>query len=129
MSNCTTQIARVTTTRRRREAAFDWQQNLPKQWRRLVIAPLLIERFRDYEMAAERLIGRDEDEQPCYYSSRFVVTDMRSDDDEEFYQVAAYAEALTAWRMRDGRWLIHRLISREGERGNGFYRFGDRMPR
>ena len=86
MSNCTTQIARVTATRRRREAAFDWQQNLPKQWRRLVIAPLLIERFRDYEMAAERLIGRDEDEQPCYYSSRFVVTDMRSDDDEEFYQ-------------------------------------------
>ena len=54
---------------------------------------------------------------------------MRSDDDEEFYQVAAYAEALTAWRMRDGRWLIHRLISREGERGNGFYSFGDRMPR
>jgi hypothetical protein len=54
---------------------------------------------------------------------------MRSDDDEEFYQVVAYAELLSAWRLRDGRWLIYRLIKREGERGSGFYSFSDRMPR
>jgi hypothetical protein len=95
----------------------------------MVIAPLSLETYRDYEMAAERVVGRDEDDAPCYCASRFIVTETRSDDDEEFYQVAAYAEAISAWRLRDGRWLIHRLITRDGERSTGFYSFGDDMPR
>lgn len=129
MTSCSVQIARATGTRRKREPAIDWRRDLPKEWRRLVVSPLVVERFRDYEMAAERLVGRDEDEQPCYCSSRFVVMETRSDDDEEFYQIAAYAESLQAWRLRDGRWLIHRLITREGERGSAFYSFGEHMPR
>jgi hypothetical protein len=95
----------------------------------MVIVPLSLETYRDYEMAAERIVGRDEDDAPCYCASRFIVTETRSDDDEEFYQVAAYAESLSAWRLRDGRWLIHRLISRDGESGAGFYSFADAMPR
>lgn len=129
MDTCSLQTARATSIRRKRKPAFDWRRDVPKEWQRLVVAPLTVERFRDYEMAAERLVGRDEDEKPCYCSSRFVVMETRSDDDEEFYQIAAYAESLKAWRLRDGRWLIHRLITREGERGSGFYSFGDRMPR
>ena len=129
MTPCIAQAPRTSTTRRKRTAAIDWRLNLPKEWQRLVVAPLATETYRDYEMAAERIIGRDEDEQPCYCRSRFVVTEMRSDDDEEFYQVVAYAELLSAWRLRDGRWLIYRLIKREGERGSGFYSFSYRMPR
>lgn len=129
MNSCTTMEIRADNRRSRRQPAVAWRRDLPKQWHRQVVAPLLIERFRDYEMAAERSIGRDEDDQPCYCAARFLVTDLRSDDDEEYYQVAAYAESLTAWRLRDGRWLIHRLISREGEGGSGFYTIGDRMPR
>ena len=129
MTPCIAQAPRLSTTRRKRKPAIDWRLNLPKEWQRLAVAPLSTETYRDYEMAAERLVGRDEDEQPCYCRSRFVVTEIRSDDDEEFYQVVAYAESLSAWRLRDGRWLIYRLIKREGERGSGFYSFGDRMPR
>ncbi len=129
MTTLLTQSARSTGTRRKRQPTIDWRRDLPKEWQRLVISPLTIARFRDYEMAAERVVGRDEDEKPCYCSSRFVVMETRSDDDEEFYQIAAYAESLKAWRLRDGRWLIFRLISREGERGSGFYSFSESMPR
>jgi hypothetical protein len=114
---------------RRQPEDTSWRTDLPIEWQDAVIAPLALETYRDYEMAAERVIGRNEDDEPCYCASRFIVTETRSDDDEEFYQVAAYAESLSAWRMRDGRWLIHRLITRDGERGSGFYSFGDRMPR
>lgn len=107
----------------------DWQLGLPSEWRDCVVVPLWRSTYRDYEMAAERIVGHDEDDQPCYCRSSFIVTETRSEDDEEFYQVAAYAEVLTAWRLRDGRWLIHRLITREGEQGTAFYSFGDAMPR
>lgn len=106
-----------------------WQTDLPSEWRAMVIAPLALTTYRDFEMAAERVVGRDEDDQPCYCASRFIVAETRSDDDEEYYQVAAYAESLSAWRLRDGRWLIHRFIMRDGERGIGFYSFAERMPR
>ena len=115
--------------KRRRAASTSWQTDLPADWRHMVVAPLALATYRDYEMAAERVVGRDEDEQPCYCASRFIVVDTRSDDDEEFYQVAVYAESLSAWRLRDGRWLIHRYISRDGERGSGFYSFAESMPR
>jgi hypothetical protein len=95
----------------------------------MVIAPLELRTYRDYEMAAERVVGRDENGQPCYCATRFIVAETRSDDDEEFYQVAAYAESLSAWRLRDDRWLIHRFITREGGGGSGFYSFADHMPR
>lgn len=114
---------------RRNADALDWRKDLPRQWYDCVVAPMSLKSHRDYEMAAERVVGRDEDDTPCYCRTRFIVTETRSEDDEEFYQVAAYAEALTAWRLNDGRWLIHRLITREHERGTGFYRFGDGMPR
>ena len=129
MSTCTTLAVRAPRGRGNHRPVLEWRQHLPREWRRLVVAPLTIERFRDYEMAAERTIGRDEDESPCYFATRFVVTDLRSDDDEEYYQVATYAEALTAWRLRDGRWLIHRMINREGEDATTFYSFSEQMPR
>ena len=106
-----------------------WRQDLPSEWRDVVIAPLTMQTYRDYEMAAERNLGYDEDEKACYIRSSFIVTEPRTDDDEEFYQVAAYAEIMTAWRLHDGRWLVHRVITREGERGHAFYSLGEHMPR
>jgi hypothetical protein len=129
MTRAHTALAELTHSSPRQPDPTQWRIGLPPEWRDLVIPPLSLESHRDYEMAAERTIGRDEDDQPCFCRSRFIVTETRSDDDEEFYQIAAYAEALTAWRLRDDRWLIHRLITREGERGHGFYSFGEHMPR
>jgi hypothetical protein len=42
-----------------------------------------------------------------------------------------YKEDLAAWRMRDGRWLIHRVITREATGGQSyaFYAFSESMPR
>jgi hypothetical protein len=114
---------------RREDIGIVWRQNLPREWQEMVVAPLQLDSQRDYEMAAERVIGRDEDDEPCYCVYRYIVTETRSDDDEEFYQIAAYAESLSAWRLRDGRWLIHRLIARDGEPGTGFYSFSETMPR
>jgi hypothetical protein len=114
---------------RREAATIAWQTDLPADWRDMVVVPLALTTYRDYEMAAERVVGIDEDDRPCYCASRFIVADTRSDDDEEFYQVAVYAEALSAWRLRDGRWLIYRYITCDGERGSGFYSFGEHMPR
>ena len=127
--NLSVQPGRRIATRRRRLPPSQWQADLPKEWQRQVVAPLSIEKYRDYEVAAERVIGRDEDDHPCYCRSRFVVTDIRSDDDEEFYAVIAYVETLAAWRLRDGRWLIYRELKRDNERGRAFYSFGETMPR
>ena len=110
-------------------AALYWQTDLPPDWRDTVVAPLAVTTYRDHEMAAERIVGVDEDDRPCYCAARFIVAETRSDDDEEYYQITAYAEALSAWLLRDGRWLVHRLITCDGERGRAFYTFAERMPR
>jgi hypothetical protein len=41
--------------------------------------------------------------------------DVRSDDDEEYYLAIAYSESLSAWRLHDGRWLVHRRVEPLGE--------------
>ena len=108
----------------------DWAALLPAEWRDQAIAPQEFDTYRDYEMTAERTLGRDDDAHPCYCAFRFQLTEPRSDDDEEFYAVVAYAEAVTAWRLRDGRWLIHRLVARGDscEQARGFYSFSETMP-
>ncbi|HEX8989556.1 MAG TPA: hypothetical protein VF816_16485 [Rhodocyclaceae bacterium] len=97
----------------------------------MAIVPLELTLHRDYEADATRTVGMDEDGMPCYTAHRFVLGETRSDDDDEFYSIVAYAESLEAWRLRDGRWLIRRIVVREGEveRGRAFYSFGEAMPR
>jgi hypothetical protein len=108
-----------------------WQKHLPPEYRALVIAPLDIRCYRDYEMTAERDVGHDEDDKPCFTAHRFGLFEPRSDDDEEFYSVLAYGESLAAWRLRDDRWLIWREIISEENCGEArsFYCLAQEMPR
>ena len=110
----------------------DWTRQLPARWRELAVTPVRFDRFHDYEIAAERTIGYDEGEAPCYCAYSVLLTDTRSDDDEEFYTVAVYAESVTSWCLRDGRWLIHHLIAHDDaadRQARGFYSLGEAMPR
>lgn len=108
-----------------------WQEHLPQEWRELVIAPLDLRRYQDYEMAADRVVGYDADDKPCYTSHRFSLTEPRSDDGEEFYTVLAYGEELAAWRLRDERWLVWREIhaDEDCQSARSFYTLAQGMPR
>ncbi len=109
-------------------ADIDWGRLLPVAWRGQVIAPFQFDVFRDYEIAAERTLGRDADELPCYHACRYVLHELRSDDDEDFYLQAIHAEALTAWRLRDGRWLTYRVVGSDGDAARGFFSFSEDAP-
>jgi hypothetical protein len=85
-----------------------WRQDLPPALKNLVITPVSFDVSRDYEMRAEHTQGRDVANQPCFSEFRFVLTQLRSDDDEVFYEVPVYAESLTSWRLLDQRWLVCR---------------------
>lgn len=62
-------------------------------------------------MLADRTLGYDEHEIPCYCAFRFMLTALKSDD-EVFYEMPDYAETQTAWRLRDARWLVyHELVA------------------
>lgn len=81
--------------------------------------------------AAHRVVGYDADGLPCYWAARYRLTELRSDDDDLFYEETVHAETLTAWRLRDERWLIHRTVY--GDDGQGtthrFFAFSDTMSR
>ncbi|THG77213.1 hypothetical protein E5198_16795 [Pseudomonas sp. A-1] len=66
----------------------------------------------------------------CYYTHDFRVEELRTDDDEEFYVCTLYGESLAAWLLRDGRWLIHRIVRNDEHcEGQAFYSFSPAMPR
>lgn len=108
-----------------------WGQDLPSAWETLVVAPLRFDVFQEYEMPADRTLGYDEDGAPCYCAFRFILTALKSDDGEMFYEAPDHNEALTAWRLRDKRWLIYREVVADLEQGvvQGFFSFSNAMPR
>lgn len=107
-----------------------WTKHLPSIWRDIVEAPLYFKQYSEYEMSAERTLGYDADDHPCFTSHRFMLTSLASDDDEEFYEVVTYSEEMAAWRLRDERWLVFRLIStNDCYPSNGFYVLSPDMPR
>lgn len=112
------------------DTRVDWRRNLPAEWRDSVIEAFEFAEHREYEMPACRWFGYDIDGHPCYYAHQYRVERSCSDDDESFYQAVAYGETVHAWRLRDERWLIHRIIqtSEEGEPGKGFYTFAEHPP-
>lgn len=119
-------------TCQRREREPDWQKGLPAEWpkwRLAAVTPLNFSTFREYEMPASRTPGYDEDGQPCYYHHCYVLGELLSDDDEAFYEHIAYGEEVEAWRLRDERWLIWRIVHENGGcRGNrGLYCFSESM--
>ena len=115
----------------RRKDEADWQALLPDEWRNMVIAPLRFKAHREYEMTATRCFGYDADDTTCYYAYHFVLNRCCSDDDEDFYETVSYGETLHAWRLRDDRWLIHRIIHTGGDEApaRGFYSFAEQYPR
>src|SRR5450830_618830 len=85
-----------------------WSQDLPPALKDLVVAPVRFDVARDYEILADHTHGCDAANQPCFSEFRFVLTQLRSDDDEVFYEAPVYAESLTSWRLLDARWLVCR---------------------
>lgn len=121
-----------TSPRRPRELPDpDWQQALPAEWRAAAVAPLSFAIHREYEMPACRSFGYDADGAPCYYRHAFLLGAPRSDDDEEFYEAVVYGEEVEAWRLRDERWLVWRIVRQDEDcrAPRGFYSFSEQMPR
>ncbi len=120
--------------KRRQESATDkapaWAKHLPEGWQRAVDAPLYFKQYSEYEIDAERTVGYDVDDQPCFVAHRVQLTSLASDDDEEFYEVVSYSEEMAAWRLRDERWLVFRAISTSTcHAPRGFYAINPEMPR
>jgi hypothetical protein len=83
-----------------------WLADLPVDLQNLVVPPVTVDVFQEYEMQAERSQGRDAANAPCFSEFHYVLTQLRSDDDKVFYETPVYAETLTTWRLFDERWLI-----------------------
>lgn len=97
----------------RPDSTVAWSEDLPAPLKNLVVTPVYFQVHEDYEMRAARITGRDLTHQPCYCASHFVLTDLRSDDDDLFYETPVYTESLTSWRLIDERWLVcHTTINR-----------------
>lgn len=95
------------------EPQVAWSEVLPALLKPLVVTPVHFQVFEDYELRAGRVTGCDQHQQPCYCASFFVLTDLRSDDDEVFYETPVYTESVTAWRLIDQRWLVcHTSLNR-----------------
>lgn len=107
-----------------------WRSHLPHEWLDAVESPLYFEQYSEYEISAGRSVGYDADDRPCFTSHYYLLTSLASDDDEEFYEVVTYCEEMSAWRMRDGRWLIYRRNSTsQTDEPRSFYAFASDMPR
>lgn len=106
-------------------------EHLPGEWRDMVVEPVSFTEHREYEIAARRQFGHDDTGTHCYYRHDYTLTETRSDDDEDYYQVVGYSETVRAWLLRDGRWLIFRVAQHGEQCGalRGFYRFAEHFPR
>lgn len=103
-------------------SAVDWRHFLPRGWDQVVESPLYCRIYREYEMEASRCIGYDADDQPCFAAHRFVL--------DTSGEPPGYAEEMAAWRLRDERWLVFRLVStRSDVLPRGFYSISPEMPR
>lgn len=108
----------------------DWRRHLPADWSGQVVEGLDFTSFRDYEIAAGRCFGYDEDGTGCYYAHDYALEEVRSDDDESFYSIVAYGETVRAWRLRDGRWLnFQQARDDDGMPQRGFFTLTETPPR
>jgi hypothetical protein len=108
-----------------------WHRELCPIWIDLVVPPRSFRVFSDHEVAARRVVGHDGNDIPCFQAYDYRRLDIRSDDDEEYYLAVAYSESLSAWRLRDGRWLVYRRVEPLGEEDAATCALSidERMPR
>ena len=107
-----------------------WQEFLPDTWREAALVPLDFRHYREYEMDAQRYLGYDENGEVCFTRYDYTLSRLASDDGEEFYEVITHHEIVSAWRLRDERWLIFSKTGSEHcHPPRGFYRFSSGMPR
>ncbi len=107
-----------------------WLSNLPSEWQVAVDRPLYFRQYLEYEMQAERTVGYDQDDRPCYISHHYTLTRQAADCDGEFVEQNTYSEEMAAWRLRDERWLIFRTTSTNPNYApRGFYVLSPDMPR
>jgi len=90
------------------ESKVAWSEDLPTPLKHLVVAPVSFRVHQDYEMRATHTGGSDASNKPCFCEFQFVMTQLCSDDDEDFFETPVYAETLTSWRLIDERWLVCR---------------------
>jgi hypothetical protein len=87
-------------------SAVAWSDDLPTPLKHLVVAPVSFQVHHDYEMQAEHTDGCDATNRLCFCEFHFVMTQLRSDDDDVFFETPVYSETLTSWRLIDDRWLV-----------------------
>jgi hypothetical protein len=85
--------------------AEDWAEQLKGEVARLVEAPVRFERHEDRSVPASKVIGYDARGERCYYRHQYVMREERFDEDDLPMRVETWHEEVTAWRMRDSRWL------------------------
>ena len=109
----------------------DWRRHLPADWAGMVVEALDFTRHDEYEMPAWRILGHDADGMLCFYAHDYVLTEGRSDNDEDFYTVITAGETVRAWRLHDDRWLIYRCPRADDDQtlGRAFYSFSEKPPR
>ena len=113
------------------EAEHPWRSGLPPEREREVVTPRVFELAIDYEVAAERVLGRDADGEPCYCSYHCVLTDLCCEDGEVFFEALSFSENMRAWRLASGQWLVRRAVTTpdDPELERVEYRRSDTMPR
>lgn len=109
--------------------AIAWLDDLPAGLKEWVVPPVRFDVARDYDMLADHTHGRDAANQLCFSEFRFVLTQLRSDDDELYYEAPVYAESLTSWRLVDERWLVCRTTVGSDAEFHTRFSLSDAMPR
>lgn len=113
------------------ESEHPWRAGLPREFDSTVLPPQLFELAIDYEVAAERILGRDAAGEPCYCSYQCVLTDLCCEDGDVFFEAPSFSESLRAWRLATGQWLVRRAVTTpdDPELERIEYRRSETMPR
>ncbi len=69
-----------------------WDEYLPREYRRQTVTPAYFEHHVDESAKAERTLGFDESGKRCFYRHRFSLTEERFDSEEFPIEVALYRD-------------------------------------
>ncbi len=105
-----------------------WEKYLPEAWRNTVALPRYIKRFREYEVEAERSVGYDANDQPCFIS-HMISTQEDAGQEFDIEALQCKSHEIYAWRLGNRGWLAYRVTSSIGQLPRGMYEFCAEMPR